>query len=74
VSQISIAYTVPVQVVVDLDTRQVTRVVVIDEEVAAQPDGYREQYGTGRACSDEQARQGYAIAEQDTWPSWDFGW
>jgi hypothetical protein len=48
VPHISIAYTAPVQVIVDLDTKQVTRVVVIDEDLTPDRNGYRENHHTGR--------------------------
>ncbi|MCW2632976.1 MAG: hypothetical protein JWR88_1938, partial [Pseudonocardia sp.] len=40
--EISIAYTVPVQVLVDTDTGEVTRVVVLDEQVTYNPAGHHE--------------------------------
>jgi hypothetical protein len=74
VPHISIAYTAPVQVVVDLDTRRVTRVVVIDEDVAPDRNGYRENHDTGEHCALEQAAAVYAVAETSPWPGWDVGW
>jgi hypothetical protein len=71
---ISIAYTVPVQVIVDLDRGRVTRVVVIDEDVTADRNGYRENRATGEHCTLEQVAAAYAIAETSQWPSWDIGW
>jgi hypothetical protein len=68
---ISIAYTVPVQVVVDLDTTRVTRVVVIDEDVTSDRNGYHD---TGAHCTLEQAAAAYAVAETSPWPGWDVGW
>jgi hypothetical protein len=71
---ISIAYTVSVQVLVDLDRQRVTRVVVIDEDVTPDRNGYRENHDTGAHCTLEQAAAAYAIAETSPWPSWDIGW
>jgi len=75
-ARISIAYTVPVQVLVDLDTGRVARVVVIDEDVQPDRGGYREDEATGRPCTDEQANAAYDVAEDgdNEWPSWDLGW
>jgi hypothetical protein len=74
VPHISIAYTAPVQVIVDLDTRRVTRVVVIDEDVTPDRNGYRDNHDTLERCTLEQAAAAYAVAETSPWPGWDVGW
>jgi hypothetical protein len=74
VPHISIAYTAPVQVIVDLDTKQVTRVVVIDEDVTPDRNGYRDNHHTGEHCTLRQAAAAYAVAETSPSPSWDIGW
>jgi hypothetical protein len=73
VPHISIAYTAPVQVIVDLDTKRVTRVVVIDEDVTPDRNGYRDNHDTGRHRTLQQAAS-CAIAETSPSPSWDIGW
>jgi hypothetical protein len=72
--RISIAYTAPVQVIVDLDSKRVTRVVVIDEDVTPDRNGYRENHDTGEHCTLQQAAEAYALAETSPWPGWQFGW
>jgi hypothetical protein len=74
VACISIAYTAPIQVIVDLDSGRVTRVVVIDEDVTPDRNGYRENHDTGEHCTLEQAAAAYALAETSPWPGWDIGW
>jgi hypothetical protein len=74
VPRISIAYTAPVQVIVDLDSKRVTRVVVIDEDVTPDRNGYRENHDTGEHCTLEQAAAAYALAETSPRPGWQFGW
>jgi hypothetical protein len=74
--QISVAYTVPVQVVVDTDTGEVIRVVVIDEYAHPDRDGYcedRDTYATPIAADIELA---YRITEAPDidWPRWQMGW
>jgi len=73
---ISIAYLAPVQVVVDTDTGAVTRVVVIDEEVRPEPDGYCEDQDTYQPATSADVDRAYAIAEGHStqWPGWQFGW
>jgi hypothetical protein len=74
--QISIAYTVAVQVVVDPDEPGVYRIVVIDEAIQQDRDGYHEYIEAGREKkpSEEEVAAAYHIAENSEWPSWDFGW
>jgi hypothetical protein len=74
--EISIAYTVPVQVIVDTETGEVTRVVVIDEHARPDRDGYcevRDTYGTADPGDVDRA---YCIAEAPAveWPRWQMGW
>jgi hypothetical protein len=74
VPHISIAYTVPVLVIVDVDTKRVTRVVVIYEGVTPDRNGYRDNHDTGEHCNLQQAAVAYAIAETSPWSSRDIGW
>lgn len=71
---ISVAYRVPVQVVVDLDTGEVTRVVVIDESVEADRDGYTEDADTYHPAAPADVDRAYALAADAMWPGWEFGW
>jgi hypothetical protein len=68
VACISIAYTAPVQVIVDLDSGRVTRVIVIDEDVTPDRNGYRENHDTGEHCTLQYAAAAYALAETSPWP------
>ena len=77
--RISISYSVPVQVIVDLDTGTVDRVVVIDEDITADRNGFAENADTYTPATPEQITAAYDIAEGvDTgaveWPAWDMGW
>lgn len=74
--RVSISYTVPVQVIVDLDSGEVERVVVIDEGITADKgDGYSENVDTYESVTKEQAARAYEIADGGAeWPSWDIGW
>jgi hypothetical protein len=74
-SSISIGYTVPVQVVVDTDTGKVHRVVVIDEEIAFDPNGFTEDRDIYlKPVPQELIDKAHEIAEQNEWPAWDVGW
>jgi hypothetical protein len=73
--RVSIAYSVPVQVIVDLDSGEVDRVVVIDEGIEADKDGFSEDADEYRPITAEQKARAYEIADGGAeWPSWDFGW
>jgi hypothetical protein len=74
VPHISIAYTAPVQVIVDVDTTRVTRVVVIDEDVTLDRNGYWDNHDTVECCTLQRAAAGYAVAETSPWPGWDVRW
>lgn len=74
-ARVIIGYTVPVQVVVDLETREVHRVVVVDEAVTYDTEGYTENYDDFSTPSPEQVEQARKIAEEEAmWPAWEFGW
>jgi hypothetical protein len=70
----SISYTVPVQVLVDTETGEVQRVVVIDDSIDSDPATYTVDYDTLAPLSRDEARKAYELAGQAMWPSWDFGW
>jgi len=75
--RISVSYSVPVQVIVDLDTGRVDRVVVIDESVEQDPGGYIADADSYEAINNPQRTdviRAYEIAERAVWPGWNFGW
>ena len=72
--EVQVAYSVPVEVVVDLDTGEVRRVVVIDEEIALD-----RQIGVNTReympVKDKKVvAQAIGIAENSEWPAWENGW
>jgi hypothetical protein len=72
--EISIAYTVPVQVLVDTDTGDVTRVVVLDEQVTYNPAGHHEDRDSAVPPNQDDIDGAYEIAQGAAeWPAWDFG-
>lgn len=74
--EVQVAYTVPVEVVVDLDTGEVSRVVVIDEEVALDSSP-RGGVNTREYLPVEDKKivaQAIGIAENAMWPAWENGW
>lgn len=77
-NRINLSYSVPVQVIVNLDDKTVERVVVIDESITQDPGGYCADADTYEAINnpnDERVERAYKIAEDGApWPSWDFGW
>lgn len=76
-TEISIGYTVPVQVIVDVDAKTVTRVVVIDEGTAPDPFGYTEVHGDVTRLptpTEIRAAQEIAADPEVEWPVWDMGW
>ncbi|MBS1895455.1 MAG: hypothetical protein JST59_29500 [Actinobacteria bacterium] len=72
--RVQVAYTVPVEVIVDLREGTVDRVVIIDEGVALdQVEGAREET-TLRPIQSEVASRATQIAEESVdWPRWEFG-
>lgn len=69
--KVLVKYMYPIYAVVDLDEGAVTRVVVDDEA----PSSPVEAFDLSLGALDVRAReQALAIAESDTWPSWDYGW
>lgn len=75
-AEISIAYTVPIQVLVDTTARRVTRVIVIDEEITPDATAFNQDFSdrVNLAEDDPRVRSAYAIAEETEWPAWDHGW
>jgi hypothetical protein len=72
--RVNISYTCPVQVIVDLDTGEIDRVIVIDEGITAEPDGFAEDADEYKPVGGHQKARAFAIAEAAEWPSWDLGW
>jgi uncharacterized protein YukJ len=73
---ISISYKVPVQVIVDPDSRQVHRVVVIDEEVSQErgESAFYEDFDTSKPITDlALIDTAYQVAEEAEWPGWEHG-
>ena len=57
-----LTYTVPVVAMVDVETGEVTRVIVVDEEIRPDSD-----------LSDPAIAEASRIADEADWPSWEFG-
>lgn len=78
VRHVSLSYTVPVRVAVDLQQRQVARVIVVDEAVNPDPSSYVADHDTDpQLPADHPAVvDGYAIADSPDieWPMWQHGW
>lgn len=75
---VSIAYTVPVQVWVDMETNKITRVTVVDESIERDEDGYFEVMGEPQPSSERLTAAlkaaAYETADGDgMWPGWTFG-
>lgn len=73
---VQLLYRVPVAVVVDTDTTEVTRVVVLDTDIVADPADEAWDHDASRPIPDGHAAVAAArrIAEEQEWPSWEFGW
>ena len=75
---VNVPHTCPVQVLVDTETGEVTRVVVIDEAIKHDPDGYWDIYEgpKGAELTDELKAHAVKLVDDGdvTWPSWTFGW
>ena len=68
-----LSFDCPVVVEVDHDTRQVRRVVVIDDTPAAWlPNLSEDERGSRVRLA--RHRQAVEIAESAGWPAWEFGW
>ena len=59
---VTLTYTVPVVAMVDVDTGEVTRVIVVDEEIRSDMD-----------LSEPSIAAASRIADEVDWPSWEFG-
>lgn len=74
--KVQVLYRVPVAVVVDTDTAEVTRVVVLDTDIAIDPADEVWDHDASRPMSDRNPAVATArrVAEEQEWPSWEFGW
>ena len=74
--KVQLLYRVPVAVVVDTDTAEVTRVVVLDTDIAIDPADEVWDHDAARPMSDRHPAVATArrVAEEQEWPSWEFGW
>lgn len=68
--RVKIRYTCPVEVVVDLDSGKVDRVVLVNDGIEPDPDGPVASVGESHPVSREVAAQAFEIAEGAEWPSW----
>jgi len=71
-----VEYNVPVLVQVDTETREVTRVIQMDEEISS-PVAAFEDDGTGpngtQILRTRDRQSLYAIANDGDWPTWESG-
>lgn len=75
VAQISLAYTVPVDVLIDTETREVQKVIVVVEALRQDRASNAVDIDDDTTPTAVQTDAAYAIAEADTeWPSWKLGW
>jgi hypothetical protein len=75
--RVNVMYLVPVVVTVDMGTKRVHRVRVLDEDVrrSDQETGYLDdEAGAARLSrSNPLFRRAVTIAETEEWPGWEFG-
>lgn len=71
--RVQVAYTVPVEVIVDLEKGTVERAVVINEEVTLDHKEGARKESILHPVSDEVAGRATEIAEAGNWPTWEFG-
>jgi hypothetical protein len=75
-----ISYIAPIEVVVDTETGEIDRVVVIDESIALDRDDCAPDrkaiHGEGYTPLEDQATRDRALlmAETAEWPAWHHGW
>ena len=73
---VQLLYRVPVAVVVDTDIAEVTRVVVLDTDIATDPADEAWDHDASRPISNSHPAVATArrVPEEQEWPSWEFGW
>jgi hypothetical protein len=75
--ELQVAYSVPVEVIVDTDTGKVSRVVTVDEQVdidldaADQPLVHDRDYNV--ITDADLIDKAVEIAKSEDWPAWDHG-
>lgn len=69
-----VAYTVPVEVVVDFESGTVERVVVIDEAIALDWETGVRTLTWLEGVGPRRAQRARRIAERAEWPAWEHGW
>jgi hypothetical protein len=71
--RVQVAYTVPVEVIVDLREGRVGRTVVIHEGIALDPEVGARQESTLHPIPSAVAERATEIAEAGDWPVWEHG-
>lgn len=71
--RVQVAYSVPVEVIVDLQRGTVDRVTVIPEELALDPEEGARQESVLHPVPDPIAKRAIEIAEAGGWPTWEHG-
>jgi hypothetical protein len=71
--RVQIAYTVPVEVIVDLQEGRVDRVVVIGEGVALDEEEGARQESVLHPVPNAVAKRAIEVAEAGDWPVWEHG-
>lgn len=69
--RVQVAYTVPVEVIVNLEKGTVDRVVVVPEGIALEPEEGAREESVLLPVPSAVARKAIAIAEGGKWPVWD---
>lgn len=70
--RVQVSYRVPVEVVVNMVTGEVERVVVLDE--ATSPTVVNDAETFEPVTDEALVGRAYQIAEASVWPAWEFGW
>lgn len=71
--RVQVAYTVPVEAIVDLRVGRVDRVVVVDEEIELDPEEGARQETILHPVPSAVAKRATEIAEAENWPVWEHG-
>ncbi len=71
--RVQVAYTVPVEVIVDLKEGRVDRAVAIHEEIALDHEEGAHQESTLHPIPNAVAKRATEIAEAGEWPVWEHG-
>lgn len=71
--RVQVAYTVPVEVIVDLEEGTVDRVVVVPEGIALDPEEGAREESVLHPVPSSVARRAIALADGGDWPGWEHG-